>query len=68
MQLGLSFSFRMIRCAKEWRIYLQRHRFAAPAEVRQLRPRRGNSSSACRPGAGAAGSRLRFQDGPLLGG
>src|SRR5256885_7025793 len=37
------------------------------AEVQQLRPRRGNSSSACRPGAGAAGPRLRFQDGPLLG-
>src|SRR5215831_15624309 len=36
-------------------------------EVHQLRPRRGNSSSAGRPGAGAAGPRGRFQDGPLLG-
>ena len=30
MQFGLSFSFRMIRCAKDWRIYVRRHRFVAP--------------------------------------
>ena len=27
----------------------------------------GGNSSACRPGAGAAGLRLRFQDGSVLG-
>ena len=63
----LSFSFRMIRCAKDWRSYVRRHRLVAWAEAHQLRPRCGNSSSACHPGAGAAGRRLHFQDGPLLG-
>ena len=36
MQLGLSFSFRMIRCAKDWLglgVSMRRHRFGAPAEV-----------------------------------
>src|SRR5205809_676845 len=31
MQFMLSFSFRMIRCAKDWRSYVRRHRFVAPA-------------------------------------
>ena len=33
MQLGLSFSFRTIRCAKGWHFYVRRQRFVAPAEV-----------------------------------
>jgi hypothetical protein len=44
-----------------------RHRFRHRTKVHRITPRRGSSSSACRPGAGAAGPRLRFQDGPPLG-
>src|ERR1039457_7205964 len=36
-------------------------------DFHQLRPRRGSSSSACRPGADAAGPSLRCRDAPLLG-
>ena len=32
MQVGLSFSFRTIRSAKDWRIYMRRHRFLAPCQ------------------------------------
>jgi len=33
MPFGLLFSFRMIRCAKDWRFYVRRCGFVAPAEV-----------------------------------
>jgi len=33
MQFGLSFSFELIRCLKDWRTYVRRHRLVAWAEA-----------------------------------